>query len=79
MSLWGCLQGRPFFLLRENDGHVGLSNILDGELLRKIIQGVKGVAGIESLLILAVAALDFAVVPRRAYHAVSLRRKSAEE
>ena len=52
---------------------------MDGELLREIVQRIEGVAGIESLLILTVAALDLAVVPRRAYHAVSLRRKSAEE
>ena len=67
---------------------VGLSNILDGELVRrkpakrphgevvgaavvdselhcKVIQGVEAVAGVKAFLILAVAALHFAVVSRR--------------
>ena len=99
------------------------TGMMNGELLCKVIQRVEVVARIEALLILTVAALDFAVVPRRiradqssaavfsnsvcksrlllekrlvnskplsvwthstrmprrAYHAVSLRRKSAEE
>ena len=37
---------------------------MDGELFREVIQRVKRVAGIETLLILAVAALDLAVVAR---------------
>ena len=101
---------------------------MDSKLFCEIIQRIESVTGIESLLVLAVAALDLAVVPRRigadqlmpdaqlgsrlfkqrrqialllenrlvnskplsvwthstlmprrAYHAVSLRRKSAEE
>ena len=38
---------------------------MDGELLYKIIQRIEGVTGIKELLILTVAALDFAVVPWR--------------
>ncbi len=38
---------------------------MDGELLCKVIQRVEVVARIEALLILTVAALDFAVVARR--------------
>lgn len=38
---------------------------MDGELLYKIIQRIEGVTGIEELLILTVAALDFSVVARR--------------
>ena len=53
--------------------------MMNGELLCKVIQRVEVMARIEALVILTVAALDFAVVPRRAYHAASLRRKSAEE
>ena len=37
---------------------------MDGELLCEIIQRVKRMAGIKTLLILAVAAFDLAVVPR---------------
>ena len=36
---------------------------MDSELPGEVIQGVKTVAGIEALLILAVAALHFTVVP----------------
>ena len=39
--------------------------LMDGELLCKVIQRVEAVARIEALLILTVAALDFAVVPWR--------------
>ena len=38
---------------------------MDSELHCKVIQRVKAVAGVEALLILAVAALHFAVVARR--------------
>ena len=38
---------------------------MDGELLCEIVQRVECVTGIEALLVLAVAALDLAVVPRR--------------
>ena len=41
------------------------SGIVDDELLCKVIQRVEFVARIEALLILTVAALDFAVVPWR--------------
>ena len=41
------------------------TGIVDDELLCKVIQRVEVVARIEALLILTVAALDFAVVPRR--------------
>ena len=41
------------------------TGIVDDELLCKVIQSVKVVARIETFLILTVAALDFAVVPRR--------------
>ena len=37
---------------------------MDGELLCEIIQRIKRMAGIKALLILAVAALDLAVVAR---------------
>ena len=39
--------------------------MMNGELLCKVIQRVKVVARIETFLILTVAALDFAIVPRR--------------
>ena len=38
---------------------------MDGKLLCKVIQRIKRMAGIETLLILAVTALDLAVVPWR--------------
>ena len=38
---------------------------MDDEPLCKVIQRVEVVARIEALLVLTVAALDFAVVPRR--------------
>ena len=38
---------------------------MDSELPGEVIQGVKAVAGVKALLILAVAALHFAVVARR--------------
>ena len=41
------------------------TGIVDDELLCKVIQRVEVVARIEALLILTVAALDFAVVPWR--------------
>ena len=41
------------------------TGMMNGELLCKVIQRVKVVARIETFLILTVAALDFAVVPRR--------------
>ena len=41
------------------------TGMMNGELLFKVIQRVEVVARIEALLILTVAALDFAVVPRR--------------
>ena len=46
--------------------------MMNGKLLCEVIQRVKVVARIEAFLILTVTALHFAVVPRRAYHAVSL-------
>ena len=39
--------------------------MVNGELLCKVIQRVEVMARIEALVILTVAALDFAVVPRR--------------
>ena len=65
--------------MEESHRKVVGTGMMNGELLCKVIQRVEVVARIETFLILTVAALDFAVVPRRAYHAVSLRRKSAEE
>ena len=53
--------------------------MMSGELLCKVIQRVEVGAIIETFLSLTAAAIDFAVVSRRAYHAVRLRRKSAEE
>ena len=41
------------------------TGMMNGELLCKVIQRVEVVARIEALLILTVAALDFAVVPWR--------------
>ena len=38
---------------------------MDSELLCKVVQRIERMAGIEALLVLAVAALHFAVVPRR--------------
>ena len=38
---------------------------MDGKLLCKVIQGIKAAAGVKAFLILAVAALHFAVVARR--------------
>ena len=37
---------------------------MDGELLCEVVQRIKGVARVKALLILTVAALDLAVVPR---------------
>ena len=37
--------------------------VMDGELLIKIVQRIKTVAGIEAFLVLPVAALHFSVVP----------------
>ena len=37
---------------------------MDSELLRKVVQRVKAVTGIKAFLVLSVAALYFAVVPR---------------
>lgn len=36
---------------------------MDGELFCKIVQGVKGMAGVKAFLILTVAALDLTIVP----------------
>ena len=38
---------------------------MDSELLCKIVQRIERMTGVKTLLILTVAALDFAVVPRR--------------
>ena len=38
---------------------------MNGELFCKIVQGVKGMAGVKAFLILTVAALDLIVVARR--------------
>ena len=38
---------------------------MDGKLLYKVIQGIERAARLEAFLILAVAALDLAVVARR--------------
>ena len=38
---------------------------MDGELPGEVIQGIKAAAGVKAFLILAVAALDLAVVARR--------------
>ena len=45
---------------------VGAAGV-DGELLCKVIQGIKAVAGIEAFLVLPVAALHLAVVARRVW------------
>ena len=39
--------------------------VVDSKLLCKVVEGIKSVAGIKTLLILAVAALDLTIVPRR--------------
>ena len=44
-------------------GEVVGAAVVDSKLLCKIVQRVKAVAGIESFLVLAVAALHLAVVP----------------
>ena len=38
--------------------------VVDNKLLRKVVQRVKAVTGIKAFLVLSVAALYFAVVPR---------------
>ena len=45
-------------------GVVG-SAVVDGKLLCEVIQGIEGVARVEAFLILTMAALHLAVVPRR--------------
>lgn len=51
-----------FFVI---NGVVDLSNTLDSELLCKVVQGIKTVAGVKEFLVLPVAALRFAVVAGR--------------
>ena len=46
-------------------GQVVGAAVVDGKLLCKVIQGIERAARVEAFLILAVAALDLAVVARR--------------
>jgi len=49
----------------RSHGKVVRTAVVDRELLCKIVQRIEVVTGIETLLVLTVAALDLAVVPRR--------------
>ena len=51
--------------MERSHGEVVRAAVMDSELLCKVVQRIERMAGIEALLILAVAALHFAVVPRR--------------
>ena len=51
--------------MERSHGEVVGAAVMDSELLCKVVQRIERMAGIEALLILAVAALHFAVVPRR--------------
>ena len=46
-------------------GQVVRATVVDSKLLCKVIQGIERAARVEAFLILTVAALDLAVVPRR--------------
>ena len=46
-------------------GKVVGAAVVEGKLLCKAAQGIERVAGVKPLLILTVAALDLAIVPRR--------------
>ena len=50
--------------VKRPHGQVVGTAIVDGKLLCEIVQRIEGVAGIEALLVLAMAALDFAVIAR---------------
>ena len=50
--------------MKRSHGQVVGTAIVDGKLLCEIVQRIEGVAGIEALLVLAMAALDFAVIAR---------------
>ena len=51
--------------MERSHGEVVGAAVMDSELLCKVVQRIERMAGIEALLVLAVAALHFAVVPRR--------------
>ena len=50
--------------IQRPHGEVVSAAVVDSELFGKIVQGVKGAAGVEALLILPVAALHLAVMTR---------------
>ena len=51
--------------MEGSHGQVVRTVVMDGELLCKVIQRIKGVTGVKALLILAMAALDLAVMAWR--------------
>ena len=51
--------------MERSHGEVVGAAVVDSELLCKVVQRIERMAGIEALLVLAVAALNLAVVPRR--------------
>ena len=51
--------------MERSHGEVVGAAVMDSELLCKVVQRIERMAGIEALLVLAVAALNLAVVPRR--------------
>ena len=50
--------------VKRPHGQVVGTAIVDGKLLCEIVQRIEGIAGIEAFLVLAMAALDFAVMAR---------------
>ena len=50
--------------VERSHGQVVGTAIMDGKLLCEIVQRIEGVAGIKAFLVLAMAALDFAVMAR---------------
>ena len=50
--------------MKRPHGQVVGTAIVDGKLLCEIVQRIEGMAGIEAFLVLAMAALDFAVMAR---------------
>ena len=50
--------------MKRSHGQVVGTAIVDGKLLCEIVQRIEGMAGIEAFPVLAMAALDFAVMAR---------------
>lgn len=50
--------------VERSHGEIVILSLSDSQLLLKISKGIKGVAGIEFLVVLSMAAFNFTVVPR---------------